>query len=405
MPGWSALAGAADLILPAAWTIVVGMTRPRSRAPDEGLVGQAVEAASEALSLDEIAEPLVSLLLSALGGSGAAFFTFDLDGRPRGLAGTLAAQLASYDVHRLGPDPLLAALRRAEPRPRTILIEDVMDYGTLRASPAFHEFYRPLAAERLIGLWPTSQRFGDPDMIGLIICRPWSDRAFVARERRLLESALPALRGLVARDRRARQIERERELMSLALRQVAPRPTFVFDRQGALLWTSPAVDALGQRDPAGVQSLGRQLGEAARRMLRERRRTPEAGAVSSIVTTGDTTYEAELSLGAFAGGADVIVATVRDDHAIAERVLSAARRFNLSKTEGAVLECLAQGLDNKSIGRRLFVSESTVKTHVRQILDKLAVESRTQAALLAHAVLPRRPEDILAPPPAGRRPR
>lgn len=140
-------------------------------------------------------------------------------------------------------------------------------------------------------------------------------------------------------------------------------------------------------------------------MLRERRRTPEAGAVSSIVTTGDTTYEAELSLGAFAGGADVIVATVRDDHAIAERVLSAARRFNLSKTEGAVLECLAQGLDNKSIGRRLFVSESTVKTHVRQILDKLAVESRTQAALLAHAVLPRRPEDILAPPPAGRRPR
>jgi len=368
-------------------------------------VGQAVEAASEALSLGEVADTFVSLVQEALGGSGAAFFTFDLDGSPRGLAGNLAAHLACYDRQRLGPDPLLGALRRAEPRPRTILIEDVIDYSTLRASPAFHEFYRPLAAERLVGLWPTNHRFGDPEMIGLIVSRPWSERPFGAGERRLLEGTLPPLRGLIARDRRARQIERERELTTLALRQLAPRPTLVFDRQGALLWTSPGVEALGRRDPVGVQSLTRQLGEAARRTMRDRRRTPETSVVSLSVVTAHLAYEAELSVSALAGGAEVIVASVRDDHAIAERVLSASRRLGLSKTEGAVLECLAQGLDNKSIGKRLFVSESTVKTHVRQILDKLGVDSRTQAALLAHSVLPRRPDEVPAPPPAGRRPK
>lgn len=381
------------------------MAQGRTRSGHTGLVRQAVEAASEALSLAEVADGFASLLQEALGGSGAAVFTFDPDGRPRGIAGNLAARLASYDEPRLGPDPLRAALRRAEPRPRTILIEDVLDYHTLRASPAYHEFYRPLAVERLVGLWPTDQRFGDPDMVGVMIGRPWSDRAFGAGERRLLESALPALRALVVRDRRSRQLDRERELTALALRRVAPHPTFVFDPRGQLLWSSPATEDLGRRDPEGVQSLTRQLGEAARRTLRERRGVKPSSPALLCIETPHHTYEAELSVGALTGGAEVIVASVRDDHAIGERVLSAARRLGLSKSEGAVLECLAEGLDNKGIGQRLFVSESTVKTHVRQILDKLGVESRTQAALLAHSVLPRRPEAIALPPPRDRRSR
>lgn len=381
------------------------MAQGRTRSGHTGLVRQAVEAASEALSLAEVADGFASLLQEALGGSGAAVFTFDPDGRPRGIAGNLAARLASYDEPRLGPDPLRAALRRAEPRPRTILIEDVLDYHTLRASAAYNEFYRPLAVERLVGLWPTNQRFGDPEMVGVMIGRPWSDRAFGAGERRLLESALPALRALVVRDRRSRQLERERELTALALGRIAPGPTFVFDRRGVVLWTSPAVEELGQRDPAGTQTLTRQLGETARRTLLDTRGARSEASAAVVIETPAAIYQAELSRAALAGGAPVVVATVRDERAIGERVLASARRLGLSKTEATVLEQLAQGLDNKSIGQRLFVSESTVKTHVRQILDKLGVESRTQAALLAHSVLPRRLDDIDAVTRGGRRTR
>jgi DNA-binding NarL/FixJ family response regulator len=45
---------------------------------------------------------------------------------------------------------------------------------------------------------------------------------------------------------------------------------------------------------------------------------------------------------------------------------------------------MAQGLANQTIGERLFVSEATVKTHVAHILDKLHVENRVQAVVVAY---------------------
>jgi DNA-binding NarL/FixJ family response regulator len=56
---------------------------------------------------------------------------------------------------------------------------------------------------------------------------------------------------------------------------------------------------------------------------------------------------------------------------------------DLTPRERDVLRLLAEGFANKEIGRRLFVSEKTVKTHVSSILQKLGVQDRTQAALIA----------------------
>jgi DNA-binding NarL/FixJ family response regulator len=47
------------------------------------------------------------------------------------------------------------------------------------------------------------------------------------------------------------------------------------------------------------------------------------------------------------------------------------------------LRLLAHGQANKEIARELTVAEKTVKTHVSNILSKLGVQSRTQAALYA----------------------
>jgi two-component system, NarL family, response regulator LiaR len=55
----------------------------------------------------------------------------------------------------------------------------------------------------------------------------------------------------------------------------------------------------------------------------------------------------------------------------------------LTERETAVLQLLAQGLANKEIARNLNIGEKTVKTHVSNILAKLGVQSRTQAALYA----------------------
>jgi DNA-binding NarL/FixJ family response regulator len=55
----------------------------------------------------------------------------------------------------------------------------------------------------------------------------------------------------------------------------------------------------------------------------------------------------------------------------------------LTPRELEVLQCLAQGLSNREIAAELSVSIRTVTTHVRNILDKLQLANRTQAALYA----------------------
>jgi LuxR family transcriptional regulator, maltose regulon positive regulatory protein len=55
----------------------------------------------------------------------------------------------------------------------------------------------------------------------------------------------------------------------------------------------------------------------------------------------------------------------------------------LSERELEVLQWLASGAPNREIGRRLYITESTVKRHVYNIFGKLNVHNRTQAALQA----------------------
>lgn len=57
---------------------------------------------------------------------------------------------------------------------------------------------------------------------------------------------------------------------------------------------------------------------------------------------------------------------------------------SLSERELEVLQWLASGAPNREIGRRLYITENTVKRHVYNIFGKLNVRNRTEAALQAH---------------------
>jgi DNA-binding NarL/FixJ family response regulator len=58
---------------------------------------------------------------------------------------------------------------------------------------------------------------------------------------------------------------------------------------------------------------------------------------------------------------------------------------DLTEREREIMRCLGQGASNREISEQLFITEGTVKNHVSNILTKLGLRDRTQAALYARA--------------------
>ena len=62
------------------------------------------------------------------------------------------------------------------------------------------------------------------------------------------------------------------------------------------------------------------------------------------------------------------------------------KKLEISEREYEVLQKISEGLSNKEIAEQLFVSESTVKTHVSSLLLKLNAKRRTQAIQIAKSI-------------------
>ncbi|WP_329080818.1 response regulator transcription factor [Streptomyces niveus] len=85
--------------------------------------------------------------------------------------------------------------------------------------------------------------------------------------------------------------------------------------------------------------------------------------------------------------ADAVRAAARGETVLApsvaarlvDQLRSRPERPRLSQRETAVLRLVAEGCTNAEIGRRLFIGESTVKTHLLRIFGKLGVTDRTAA--------------------------
>lgn len=88
---------------------------------------------------------------------------------------------------------------------------------------------------------------------------------------------------------------------------------------------------------------------------------------------------------------DELAATIRAAHAgeeklptrVAQRLAERQQRADLSQREMDVLALLIKGRSNKEISSALFVSEDTVKAHLKTLFVKLNVRDRTEAAISA----------------------
>lgn len=56
-------------------------------------------------------------------------------------------------------------------------------------------------------------------------------------------------------------------------------------------------------------------------------------------------------------------------------------KYNVSEKEQEIIELVAEGLSNREIAKRLFLSEGTVRNYISVVLEKLALRDRTQLAV------------------------
>lgn len=88
---------------------------------------------------------------------------------------------------------------------------------------------------------------------------------------------------------------------------------------------------------------------------------------------------------------DELAETIRAVHAgkqvlpprVAERLAQRRQRADLSEREIEALQLLIKGRSNKEIGAALFITEDTVKAHLKTLFSKLHVKDRTEAAISA----------------------
>ena len=81
-----------------------------------------------------------------------------------------------------------------------------------------------------------------------------------------------------------------------------------------------------------------------------------------------------------------LIATFRDKAERAGVPRDPAVLDDLTAREHEVLVLVARGMTNGEIAAHLFLSEGTVKTHVKRIFAKLGLRDRTQAVILAYEV-------------------
>jgi len=127
-------------------------------------------------------------------------------------------------------------------------------------------------------------------------------------------------------------------------------------------------------------------------------RTEKPDACVVMLTTFEGDVEIQRALEAGARGyllkttpAKELVEVIRQTHAGKKRIPAEVAAHlaehigddPLTAREVEVLKHLAEGNRNKDIGERLFISEETVKVHIKHIMEKLGANDRTQAVAIA----------------------
>lgn len=157
---------------------------------------------------------------------------------------------------------------------------------------------------------------------------------------------------------------------------------------------------LGDEDSLGVAASIRQAAPDAKIVVMDL--VPVNGEIVEFVNAGvsgfvlkDATFEEfEATIRAVAAGEKVLPSRLTESlfSQIAKEADGRGREYALedvrmTRREREVIELIGEGLSNKEIAQRLNIATHTVKSHVRNVMEKLALHTRLQIAAYSHREL------------------
>ncbi|GLY95829.1 AAA family ATPase [Actinoplanes sp. NBRC 103695] len=153
----------------------------------------------------------------------------------------------------------------------------------------------------------------------------------------------------------------------------------IHDQHDPAVWARAATawDKRNHPYPAAYSRL-----RQAETLLHHRRRAAATAALRAAWTTAQSMGARPLAaeIGTVAARARIALAEDEETPAPAAPVAESGELAALTGREREVLGAVAEGLTNREIGQRLFISERTVGVHVGHIFDKLQVRTRVQAS-------------------------
>jgi len=332
---------------------------------------------AEVMNLSELGRDVLPALESVLRASGAWLFAFGPRSQPLILGGSMAHAMGQYTHDIFESDPLQAYARAL---PREAFLSNERNDFDVRAyvrSAAYAEFYRPQSIGFVQGVYPTGLPYGAPHMFGIAVSMPDLD-VYMRDMMPVLRCLEAPLRSAARRIMRFQSLETERDVLRLVATD--PGVCALWDDAANLVWLSPS--AASHLDDQARSALERAIDLAARQSMGGEPSLGMGvlGRPFEVRTRAGLRWDAELSRVRTPEDRYYLLAQLRPSSCPSGAVVA------LTKAERRVLELLARGQSNQEIGRALYVSNDTIKSHVSNILGKLGVPSRAKAAVAARAL-------------------
>src|SRR5262245_28056626 len=356
-----------------------------SQIKKEKLAIEILRRSYEAINLEDFGSEILPLIDRLFDASTSLLYRFNDEGEMVGIAGAMAEAHCQYAQYYMHDDPMQKPQRHQ--KTRILHGPQCSEWKAFLDHPAHTECATQCGVDNYLSLRVSDHEMHVPGQVGIILARAASQPDFSKKDKVGIAKLLPALGAVTRRSERLDEKFSSRPFVE-SIAKTNARPTLVLDHRGGLLWASDRAEALLKPTGHGRSAVPDVLIEAARRLGA----LCSKDAAFSVPPTGLTLprknaqpFQADLRLARTRLGMRYIVVEL-EDHSSSLSFADPTARFQLTKAEAQVLSLLSMGLSDRKIAGRLFVSLTTIHSHVAHILDKLGVSSRLQAALLAHGL-------------------